>query len=71
MTNTSGGGAVPDGYSRINPWMISADTDSEIEFIRRVFGGNERPGSRMLNADGTIGHVEVDVGGSVVMMFDA
>jgi PhnB protein len=26
---------------------------------------------RLLNADGTIGHVEVELDGSVVMMFDA
>ena len=39
--------------------------------MSRVFGAQERPNSRMLNADGTIGHVEVELAGSVVMMFDA
>lgn len=39
--------------------------------MSRVFDGQERPGSRMFNADGRIGHGEVDLGGSVVMMFDA
>jgi uncharacterized glyoxalase superfamily protein PhnB len=62
---------VPARYSRIDPWVISRDTDAEIEFIRRAFDGHERPGSRMLDADGAIGHVEVQVGDSVVMMFDA
>ena len=37
----------------------------------RAFGAQERPSSRMVNADGTIGHVEVELAGSVVMMFDA
>jgi PhnB protein len=39
--------------------------------MAQVFDAYERPDSRVLNADGTIGHAEVDVGGSVVMMFDA
>jgi PhnB protein len=62
---------VPERYSRIDPWVISRDTDAEIEFIRRAFDGQERRGSRMLDADGAIGHVEVQVADSVVMMFDA
>lgn len=71
MANTSDVSPVPEGYSRVDPWVISADTDAEIAFMGDAFNGHERPGSRMLNADGTIGHVEVDLGGSVVMMFDA
>jgi PhnB protein len=62
---------MPSGHSRIDPWVISRDADAEIQFMSRAFGAQERPNSRMLNADGTIGHVEVELGGSVVMMFDA
>lgn len=61
---------VPSGYSRINPWVISRDTGAEIEFMRRAFGAQER-GTRVLNADGTIGHAEVELADSVVMLFDA
>jgi PhnB protein len=61
---------VPRNYSRIDPWVISRDTGAEIEFMRRAFGAQERPNSRMLNADGKIVHVEVELGDSVVMMFD-
>jgi PhnB protein len=57
-------------YSRIDPWVISGDTDAEIEFVSRAFGAEER-GTRVLNADGSIGHAEVELGESVVMMFDA
>src|SRR5215211_2963034 len=49
---------VPSGHSRIDPWVISRHADAEIQFMSRVFGARERPSSRMLNADGTIGHVE-------------
>jgi uncharacterized glyoxalase superfamily protein PhnB len=62
---------IPEGYARVNPWVISADTDMEIGFLAGVFGARERPGSRMLNADGSIGHVEVELDGAVIMMFDA
>jgi PhnB protein len=60
---------VPDGYARIDPWVISRDTDAEIVFLGRAFGARER-GARMLNQDGTVAHAEVDVAGSVVMLFD-
>jgi uncharacterized glyoxalase superfamily protein PhnB len=62
---------VPPRYSRVDPWVISADTDAEIHFLEAAFDACETPGSRMMGADGRIGHVEVEVGDAVVMMFDA
>ena len=62
---------VPDRYSRVDPWVISADTDAEIAFLTAVFGARETPGSRMVGPDGRIGHVEVELGDAVIMMFDA
>lgn len=62
---------VPARYSRVDPWVISRDTDAEIRFLEAAFGGRETPGSRMLGADGRIGPVEVEVGEAVLMMFDA
>jgi uncharacterized glyoxalase superfamily protein PhnB len=61
----------PARYARVNPWVISADTAAEIVFLEGVFGAEETPGSRMVGPDGRIGHVEVELGGSVVMLFDA
>jgi uncharacterized glyoxalase superfamily protein PhnB len=62
---------VPSRYSRVDPWVISADTDAEIAFLTTVFEAAESPGSRMLGADGRIGHVEVELGDAVIMLFDA
>ncbi len=62
---------VPSRYARVNTWVISRDTDAEVRFLTSVFGGAETPGSRMLDADGDIGHVEVEIGDSVIMLFDA
>jgi uncharacterized glyoxalase superfamily protein PhnB len=58
---------VPSGHSRISPWLISRDADSEVQFMNRVFGANERPHSRLVDAEGKIVHVEVELGDSVVM----
>ena len=62
---------VPPRYARVNAWVISRDTEAELQFLRAVFDAAETPGSRMLDADGDIGHVEVDIGDSVIMLFDA
>ena len=44
--------------------MISRDTDAEVHFLTAVFNAVETPGSRMLDADGDMGHVEVELGDS-------
>jgi uncharacterized glyoxalase superfamily protein PhnB len=58
-------------YARVNAWVISHDTDAEVRFLTTVFGATETPGSRMHDADGDIGHVEVELGDTVIMLFDA
>jgi PhnB protein len=62
---------VPPRYARVNAWVISRDTDAEVRFLTSVVGAVETAGSRMLDPDGDIGHVEVQLGDSVIMLFDA
>jgi PhnB protein len=62
---------VPPRYARVNAWVISRDTDEEVRFLTSAFGAVETPGSRMLDPDGDIGHVEVELGDTVIMLFDA
>ncbi|HEX2032615.1 MAG TPA: VOC family protein [Chloroflexota bacterium] len=71
MSDKQDGVRVPPRYSRVDPWVISPDTDAEIAFLAQVFDATETPGSRMLDPEGRIGHVEVEIGGSVIMLFDA
>jgi PhnB protein len=59
---------VPDGYGTVTPWIISRGTAQLIDFVTRAFDGTET--ARVPNDDGTIGHAEVRIGDSVVMMFD-
>jgi uncharacterized glyoxalase superfamily protein PhnB len=51
--------------------VISSDTEAEIAFLETAFDAQETLGSRMLGPDGRIGHVEVELGESVIMLFDA
>jgi PhnB protein len=62
---------VPPRYARVNAWVISRDTDAEVRFLTSVFGAVETPGSRMFDSEGDIGHVEVELDSSVIMLFDA
>ena len=62
---------VPPRYARVNAWVISRDTDEEVRFLTSVFGAIETPDSRMLDPDGDIAHVEVELGDTVIMLFDA
>ena len=62
---------VPPRYARVTAWVISRDTDAEVRFLTSVLDAVETPGSRMLDPDGDIGHVEVEIGDSIIMLFDA
>ncbi|MEU7479149.1 VOC family protein [Lentzea sp. NPDC042327] len=59
---------VPEGYHTVTPWLITRGRTVElIEFVVEVFGAVEL--GRVGQA-GAIGHAEVRIGDSVVMMFD-
>ncbi|MEH1129719.1 VOC family protein [Micromonospora sp. CPCC 206061] len=59
---------VPDGYHTVTPWVISrGHTAAIIDFVIAVFDATDL--GRM-GDDGNIGHAEVRIGDSVVMMFD-
>ena len=60
---------IPEGYHSVTPWIISRDSAQLIEFLTAAFGAEEI--ARVVGEDGSIGHAEVRIGDSVVMMFDA
>ena len=62
--------ATPAGYGRLAPWIISSNTAAELDFLAAVFDAAERPGSRIMSGD-RINHVEVDLAGAPVLMFDS
>jgi PhnB protein len=60
---------VPDSYHSVTPWIIVKGAADLIDYLKRAFGAEEL--GRVPNPDGTLGHAEVRIGDSVVMMFDA
>lgn len=63
--------AKPEGYTTVTPWLISSDTASLIRFMEQAFGATEIAHSRIHDQDGRIGHVEVQLGDAIIMLFDA
>lgn len=59
---------IPDGYPRVTPYLCVDGADAAIEFYTGVLGAQER--MRMPGPEGTIGHAELMVGDSVIMVAD-
>jgi PhnB protein len=60
--------AIPDDYPRVTPYLIVDDAGAAIDFYSSVLGATER--MRMAGPDGKVGHAELDIGDSVIMLAD-
>jgi PhnB protein len=59
---------IPDGYHTVTPYLIVNDAARAIEFYKKAFGATEL--LRMPKADGKIGHAEIRIGDSPIMLAD-
>jgi PhnB protein len=59
---------IPDGYHSVTPYLIVRDAASAIEFYKKAFGATER--MRFADPSGKVGHAEVQIGDSTVMLGD-
>ncbi|HWC12030.1 MAG TPA: VOC family protein [Acidimicrobiales bacterium] len=59
---------IPDGYPQITPYLLVDDAAAAIEFYASVFGATER--LRMPAPGGKIGHAELQLGDSLLMVAD-
>ena len=59
---------IPEGYHSITPYLIVKDGVRAIEFYERAFGAREL--FRMMRPDGRVGHAELEIGDSRVMLAD-
>ena len=60
---------IPADYPRAMPYLVMDGGASDaIAFYRTVFGATER--FRMDGPGGTVGHAELDIGNSVIMLAD-
>ena len=59
---------IPDDYPQVIPYLSIDGADKAIDFYKSVLGATER--MRMDAPGGKIGHAELEIGDSVVMLAD-
>jgi PhnB protein len=59
---------IPEGYPRVTPYLHMDGASAAIDFYSTVFGAKER--MRMPGPDGKLGHAEIQIGESVIMLAD-
>ena len=59
---------IPEGYHSVTPYLIIKGAAEAIEFYKKAFGAMEL--FRMGQPDGRIGHAEIKIGDSAIMLAD-
>ena len=59
---------IPEGYPRVTPYLIVDGASAAIDFYTSVLGATER--MRMGAPEDRVGHAELEIGDSVVMLAD-
>ena len=59
---------IPDGYHSVQPYLMFDEAVKAIEFYKNAFGASER--LCMKKKDGRVGHAEIQIGDSCIMMAD-
>jgi PhnB protein len=59
---------IPEGYPRLTPYLCVDGAARAIEFYTAVLGATEK--MRMPGPDGRIGHAELTIGDSLIMLAD-
>ena len=59
---------IPEGYHTITPYLAVDDAAKAIDWYKKAFGAKER--MRMEGPGGKIGHAELEIGDSLVMLSD-
>ncbi len=59
---------IPDGYHSVTPYLILNGAAKAIDFYKKAFGAVEL--LRMPGPDSRIGHAEIRIGNSVIMLAD-
>lgn len=60
---------IPEGYHTVTPYLIVQGAERLIDFLTQAF--DAEPSFRMDKHDGSIGHAEIKIGDSTVMLADA
>jgi PhnB protein len=60
---------VPEGYTTVSPYLVVDGAAQAIDYYKRAFGATER--GRFDMPDGKIGHAELQIGDTVLMLGDS
>jgi PhnB protein len=59
---------IPKGYNSVTPYLVVKGAAKAIEYYKNVFGATEV--MRMAGPDGRVGHAELQIGDSRIMLAD-
>ena len=59
---------IPEGYHTVTPYLVVHDAAKAIDFYKRAFGAKVKV--QMDGPPGKIGHAELQIGDSVLMLAD-
>ncbi len=59
---------IPDGYHSVTPYLSIKGAGKAIEFYKQAFNATEV--FRLVAPDGDIGHAEIMIGNSIIMLAD-
>jgi PhnB protein len=60
---------IPEGHHTVTPYILVQGAEKLIDFMKKAFDAKES--ERYSMPDGSIGHAEVKIGDSVIMVSDA
>ena len=59
---------IPEGYQAVTPYLSVAGAAQALDFYEKAFGAREI--MRVESPGGKVGHAEIEIGGSRIMMAD-
>ena len=59
---------IPDGYHTATPYLVIGGAAKAIDFYKQAFGAEEL--MRMADPSGKVGHAEIKIGDSIIMLAD-
>lgn len=60
--------AIPEGFHSVTPYLIIKDAAKAIDYYKKAFGAEEV--GRISMPDGKVGHCELQIGNSRIMLSD-
>lgn len=61
--------SIPEGYHTVTPYLLVQGADKLIDFVKKAFDAKET--DRYSMPDGSVGHAEIRLGDSVIMLSEA